>query len=86
MIVAMFTEEESGSERGRSCQGHKVASAGLWGTQLHREQDEQCLQKKWVNSGHIAIYGILMTVIPCPFYVGVVMMPEHSLLCVLPKW
>lgn len=39
-----------------------------------------------MNSGHIAIYGILMTVILCPFYAGAVMMPEHSLLCVLLKW
>lgn len=34
MIITMFTEEESGSERGHGCQGHKVASAGLWGTFL----------------------------------------------------
>lgn len=82
----MSADEESGSGRGRGCQGRKVASAGLWGTLLRREQDEQCLQRKWVNSGHTAIYSILMTVILCPFYVGAVMMPEHSLLCVLPKW
>lgn len=71
-------------------QGGKIPlhqrAAGLWDALLCKEQHRQFLQRVRVNSGHGAIYGILMTVILCPFYVGAVMMPEHSLLCVFPKW
>lgn len=70
--------------RGRSCQGRQV---GRSHSILAAVQGAggRILQRLRVNSGHVAIYGILMTVILCPFYAGAVMMPEHSVLCMLQR-